>query len=70
MLLSFLLARDSARQYAYYSALHYEPYRYGIAPTSYAFRVVFAALIGLLLIVSWRIVSSLLAFCEPTLVSS
>jgi hypothetical protein len=31
---------------------------------------VFAALVGSLLIMSWRVVSSLLAFCEPALVSS
>jgi hypothetical protein len=70
MLSSFLLARDSAQRYACYLALHCEPYCYSIAPTSYIFRAMFVALVGSLLIMSWRIVSSLLAFCEPALVSS
>jgi hypothetical protein len=70
ILSSFLLARDSTRRYAYCLALYCEPYRCSIVLTSYAFRAVFVALIGLLLIMSWRVVSSLLAFCEPALVSS
>jgi hypothetical protein len=70
MLSSFLLARDSARRYARCSALHYKPHHCGIVLTSHAFRAVFAALVGSLLIMSWRVVSSLLAFCEPALVSS
>jgi hypothetical protein len=52
ILSSFLLARDSARRYAYCLALHYEPYRCGIVLTLHAFRAVFVALVSSLLIMS------------------
>jgi hypothetical protein len=52
ILSSFLLTRDSTRRYAYCLALYYEPYRYSIVLILHAFRAVFVALIGLLLIMS------------------